>query len=213
MAERSTTEKILDKILPIRSTDDIVHRGMWSRSIIHETALDKLPTIQRVASRILTDILGAHLIVKETRQPVPSLISNEIEAKPRNPEYLYPKFMVLSKVHWLLRTIIRAIIGEVLTPGTEINSRFKKKCTNCEKEYDNPEIEECEICEGKDFDTPDVDEFKKFRQLIGKDRDKQSLVGEGRTFKEFLYSTLWYLISLDDVYWEIVLGDRSHQNV
>jgi len=32
---------------------------------------------------------------------------------------------------------------------------------------------------------------------------KKSLVGEGRTFKEFLHSTLWYLLALDDFYWEL----------
>jgi len=204
MDERSTSEKLLDRIFPIRTTDDIVHRGLWTGSTVHESALARLPFIPRIASKILTHrIIGGRLITKETRQPIPDFVSGELEAKARNPAYLYPKFMVLSKVHWLLRTIFRASIGEVLTPGCTIEPRFKKKCTNCEKEYDSPEIEECEICEGKEFDTPNIDQYKTFRQLIGEDRDAQSLVGEGRTFKEFLHSTLWYLLALDDFYWEL----------
>lgn len=195
-------EKLLNRILPILSTDDIVSRGMWGGQIVHQSALEKMPTLPRLASRILTQLVGAHLITKESRQPVPAFLAQE-EARPRTPEYLYPLFMQLSKVHWLLRTIIRASIGEVLTPGYEIEYRFKKKCKKCNKEYDNAEIEECDICEGKDFDTPDVDQFKTFRTLIGRELTEKSMLGEGRTFNEFLYSTLWYILSLDDFYWEI----------
>jgi len=204
-------KKLLDRILPIRNTDDIYSRGMWGGQIVHEDALTRLPTIPRIASILLTDILGARLITKGSRQPVPEFTVRERDATIRHPEYLYPKFMSLSKVHWLLRTIIRASIGEVLTPGWEIESRFRKKCRKCDKEYDNAEVEACEICEGKDFETPDIDQYKTLRKLIGEERAVDSLLCEGRTFKEFLYSTLWYIISLDDFYWEI--GHTDEFNV
>jgi len=204
MGARKNSEKLLDRIWPLRSTEDIVTRGMWDGPIVHEKALDRLPWHTRWFSKLLTDRLDAHLIVKDSRQPVPSFISGKTGAEIRHPDYLYPRFMLLSKTHWLLRTIFRAIIGEVLTPRWEIEPRFKKKCSNCGKEYDNPDIEKCEICEKTSFDTPDIDQYRLFKQLMGEDRDnKQSLVGEGRTFKEFLHSTLWYLQALDDFYWEI----------
>lgn len=199
---REGGEKLLDRILPIRSIDDLVTRGMWSGQIVHQSALDRLPTIPRIASIVLTQIIGGHLITKESRQPVPAFLAQE-EAKPRTPEYLYPLFVQLSKVHWLLRTIIRASIGEVLTPGYEIEARYKNKCKKCDKEYDNAEIKECDICKGTDFDTPDIDQYKQFRGLIGLDLTSKSMMGEGRTFNEFLYSTLWYILALDDFYWEI----------
>jgi len=199
----SSSDKLLDRIIPIKTTGDIVSRGMWHGQTVHASAISRLPTIPRIASRILTDILGGHLIIKESRQPVPSFTTGERDATIRNPAYLYPKFMLLSKVHWLLRTILRASIGEVLTPGWEKEPRFRKKCAECGKEYNHPEVEECEVCEGKEFDMPDVEQYKLFRELIGENRDSQSMLGEGRNFKEFLHSTLWYLISLDDFYWEI----------
>jgi len=205
MGERTeNSEKFLDKILPIKTAEDLITRGIWKGPVIHERALQKLPRVARWSSSILTRLLGGHLIIKDTRQPVPAFISKETGAQIRQPEYIYPTFMLLSKTHWLLRTIFRAIIGEVLTPGYDIYERFKKKCTNCGKEYENPDTEKCEICEKTDFETPDVNQYKLFKQLIGEDRDnKKSLVGEGRTFKDFLYSTLWYLLALDDFYWEL----------
>jgi len=193
-------------MFPIQNTEDIVTRGMWDGKVVHEKALDGLPWYTRWGSRLLTDILGAHLIVKDTRAPIPSFISTwgESGAKVRQPDYVYPKFMLLSKTHWLLRTIFRAVTGEVLTPGVSREPRFKKKCSNCGNEYQNPDVEKCEICGGTDFDKPDVDQYKLFRQLMGEDRENHhSLVGEGRTFREFLFSTLWYLLALDDFYWEI----------
>lgn len=199
-----TNELLKDRAMgPITSTDDIVTRGMWLGPVIPESAVDRLPALQRWASKALTGILEGHLIIEKGRQPVPDFI-NEKGAKLRHPDYLYPKFMVLSKTHWLLRTVIRSIIGEVLTPGWTIEPRFRKRCSNCGREYASPDIEKCEICDGAVFVKPDVDQYKLIKQFMGEDRENpQSLVGEGRTFKEFLFSTLWYGIALDDWYWEI----------
>lgn len=205
MADEKKANDILKEraMGPIVSTDDIVTRGMWLGQVIPESAVDRLPTLQRWASKALTGLLEGHLIIEKGRQPVPAFIEDK-GAKLRNPDYLYPKFVVLSKTHWLLRTIIRALIGEVLTPGCTIEPRFRKRCTNCMTEYDSPDIEKCEVCDGTTFDTPNVDQYKLFKQLKGEDRkNPTSLVGEGRTFKEFLFSTLWYGIALDDWYWEI----------
>ena len=201
MGDKKKNTKLIDRVWPIQSTDDIVSRGMWGGPIIHESALSRLPMLKRLASQILTDIVGGSLIVKESRAPMYG--EGGEKAVERTPEYLYPKFLDLSKVHWLLRTIFRARIGEALAPKWDIESRFKLKCDKCGKEYQNPDIKKCEVCGKKKFSKPDADQYDDFRRLIGMERGERSRLGEGRTFKDFLYSTLWYLMSLDDFYWEI----------
>jgi hypothetical protein len=197
----ANSEKILDRVWPITSVDDIVGRGMWEGQIVHESALQRMPVLKRVASRLLTDLVGGSLIVKDSRAPV--FAEGGETAVERTPEYLYPKFMQMSKIHWLLRTIMRARVGEVLTPGWDIQPRFKLKCRKCKKEFQNPDIKECDVCGSKRFDKPDIDQYDNVRRLLGLERGKRSLMGEGRTFNNFIYSTLWYKIALDDFYWEL----------
>jgi len=201
MGDKNKKTTLLDREWPIQSTEDIVNRGMWSGPTVQQSALARLPALKRLASQILTDIIGGSLIIKESRAPV--FGEGGEEAVERNPEYLYPKFMELSKIHWLLRTVFRARIGEALAPKWDIEPRFKLKCSNCGKEYQNPDIKKCEVCGKKKFDKPDSDQYDDFRRLIGMERGERSRLGEGRTFKDFLYSTLWYLMALDDFYWEI----------
>jgi len=192
---------LLDRAWPITSTADIVHRGMWHGPIVQMSALERLPPLKRLASQLLTDILGGELIVKDSRAPV--FGDGKVEVAERTPEYLYPKLIQLSKVHWLLNTIFRVRIGEVLTPGWEIVPRFKLKCVECGKEFDNPETKECDVCGSKEFDKPDSEQYDDFRRLIGEERTTTSYVGEDRTFRDFLYSTLWYKLALEEFYWEI----------
>jgi len=196
---RETSEKLLDKAWPIQSTNDIVDRGMWSGPTVYENALERLPVLKRVASRILTELVGGSLIVKSSRAPMYS--DSGQEAVERTPDYLYPKFIRLSKIHWLLRTIIGARIREVMAPKWDIEPRFRKKCKKCKKEFQNPDIKECDICGSKRFDKPDKAQYDNFRILIGLELGRRLVIGEGKTFKDFLFSTLWYKISLADFYW------------
>ena len=161
---------------PIDSTENLIDRGIWHGRIIPENAIDRLPFIPRIASKILTNIVEAHLIEKGSRQPVTSFQSTQSGARVREPEYLYPQFILLYKTHWLLRTIARAIIGEVMAPGWDIEPRFRKKCDTCGAEYDNVETDECDICEGTSFSTPDIDQYKKFKGIIGLDTLKRNNV-------------------------------------
>ena len=209
--QKTPSEYMLDQIVPLTSTEALITRGMYTGQVVHEDALSQLPFIPRVASRLLTDIFKANLIIEKSRQPVPDFVTGKRGVDIREPQYIYPKFMLLMKTHWLLRTIARALVGEVLAPGHDIDSRFRKKCSKCGKEFESSEVEECDFCHGKSFDDPDIEQYKKFRVLIGKEPGKpQTLVGEGRTFKEFLYSSLMYGIGLDDLYWEI--GSKKEFN-
>ena len=189
---------------PLDSTEKLIDMGLWHGQIVHESALNRLPFIPRIASKILTNIFDARLIEKGSRQQVTSFRSSQIGARQRTPEYLYPIFMTLYKTHWLLRTIARAIIGEVMAPGWDVEPRFRKKCDQCGAEYDNAETDKCDICEGKAFSTPDIDQYKKLKTIVGLDPlNRSNTFGESRTFKNFLYSTLAYGVSLDDWYWEM----------
>jgi len=184
---------ILDKAFPIRDTNDILYRGMWGGPVVSDKFVDRLPFRQRLATKILMRI-GARWVEK-SRQPVPAFTFDR-GVKPRLPPYRYDELIQLSKTHWLLRQIFRAIIGEVINPRWTIQPKFKRKCATCGKEYNSPEVEQCEICEGTQFTKPDYKQYIEAERLLREP-------GQDRTFVEFIRSTLWYLLALDDAYWEI----------
>lgn len=188
-----STEKLIDMKDPILSTNDILYRGTWSGPVISEDMLERAPWHVKWGSRLLMKALGAQFIEK-TRQPVPAFLWRK-GTEVRVPDYKYSDLMKLSKNHWLLRQIFRAIIGEVLNPRWEIKPRFKRKCRNCGREF-SKKVEECDICGKKRFDKPSVDQFKIIQGLLKRP-------SQDRTFVEFFRSTLWYLLALDDAYWEI----------
>lgn len=203
MEDKSGVEQLRRKLHgPITSVNDIIYRGMSPAPVITDYANDRLSFWQRLINKAYTRWLGAQLIedtsVAKSRQPVTAFTLNP-GANPRIPMFDYGELVQIAQNHWLLRTIFRAIIGEVINAGWDIKPRFKYKCRNCGREYDTPEKPDaCEICGGKRFDTPDIEQYKEFARLL-----KDPAPGQDRTFTEFIRSTLWYALALDDFYWEI----------
>ena len=131
------------------------------------------------------------------RQQIPAY-TQAPGARARFPEVTYDELMTLSKNHWLLRQIFRAIISEVIGPRWIIVPRFKNKCKKCGKETDSPEVDACDICGGTDFAKPDVKQYMIFDELMKHPNTND------RDFSEFIRSSLWYDLALDDWYWEII---------
>lgn len=162
---------------------------------IDKSLIDTQPFVRRWGIKAL-NMLYNDTIINKTRGQIPGYVVNT-GYKERLPDIDYNELYKLSKTHWVLRQIFRAIIGEVLNAERIITPRFKKKCAKCGKEYKNGSIEVCEVCGGKKFKQPDIKQYTKFTELLKNP-------SEGRNIIEFLRSTLWYDLALDDFYWEIV---------
>lgn len=99
--------------------------------------IQALPLSQRIPLRPKQYLYGKNNLAREllkTRGEVRQYVFNAGQ-KLRIPDYNYPMLYDLSKRNWLLRQIFRAIIGEVMNAGWEIQPKFKKKCRKCGTEY------------------------------------------------------------------------------
>jgi hypothetical protein len=158
-----------------------------------------LPIQRRIPLQVKQLIYGRQTVYRDllkTRGEVRQFVFNRGQ-KLRMPDYNYAMLYDLSNKNWLLRQIFRAISGEVLNAGWNIEPRFKKKCKKCGEEYQSSEQEECDICGGKGFTKPEWTQYVKLKKLIEEPF-------EGKTYQDFARSTLWYDLALDDVFWEIV---------
>jgi len=135
--------------------------------------------------------------VEKTRQQIPEFALDP-SAKVRLPTYKEGELLELSKNHWLLRTIIRTRTDEIINPNWEIKARYRKKCTSCGKEYQDIDVEECDNpgCGSKEFDEPDIEQYKKLQAFIKNP-------SPDRTMEKFIRSTFHYGFSLDKYMWEI----------
>uniref|UniRef100_A0A6M3XTN2 Putative portal protein n=1 Tax=viral metagenome TaxID=1070528 RepID=A0A6M3XTN2_9ZZZZ len=193
-------EELQNKIIPIPAEGRLLYRGVV-RKIVSENVNTTLPWYKQLVNKLYTDFIDANYVSK-SRQPTATYVF-ERGSKIREPELNYTEILQLSQVHWLLRTIFRAIIGEVINPGYGVAPRFKKRCVKCGKEFKITEVDECDICGGRRFDKPAINQYTDFSNLI-------KSPSKNRTFKEFLRSTLWYGLALDNFYWEI--GHRLEYN-
>lgn len=171
----------------------------YNRVVKVDDYIAALPIQQRIPLRAKQFIYGKNNLAREllkTRGEIRQYVFGTGQ-KLRIPEYNYAMLYDLSNRSWILRQIFRAIIGEVMNAGWDIQPKFKKKCKKCGQEYQSSEVEKCDICGGKAFDKPEWEQYVKLKKLIEEPF-------EGKTFKEFARSTLWYDLGLDDAFWEIV---------
>jgi len=171
-----------------------IRKGVWSGKIVPKDALNTLPWYKRIGAKLLTKILGNTLIEKTT--PVKPRYIFQTGPQIRKPQYDYVSLFELSRTSWVLRQIFRAIIGEVINPRWTIKPRFYKKCKVCGREYQEPDREVCE-CGSKELVPPDHEQYLRFVQLLKKPNRDYNM-------DDFIRSTLWYDLALDDFYWGIV---------
>jgi hypothetical protein len=191
--EDKAVKLLLDRNLPIIASNDIMTRGIL-KSVIPEHTNNQLPWHKRWLNNFYTRYLGAQFVEK-TREPIPAFtMDSGVRQRPLPANY--HELVMLWKTHWLLKQISRAITGEVINPGVSIAPRFKMRCPDCGREFDNPAVESCDVCDGTNLEKPDPAQFTELQRLL-KEPSK------GRPFKEFVRSTLEYFLSVDDAYWEI----------
>jgi len=135
--------------------------------------------------------------VEKGRQTIPDYV-NEPDPQVRIPQFKEEELLEISKNHWLIRTILRARTEEIINAGWAIESRYRKKCKSCGKEYQNIDVDECNNpgCDSKDFDEPNTDEYKKLQAFLKEP-------APNKTMDKFISSTLHYGISLSKYFWEI----------
>jgi len=135
--------------------------------------------------------------LKKTRQQIPDF-SDKVEPIVRMRTYKADELLTMSKNHWLLRTILRIRIEEIMNAGGEVTPRFEKRCKNCGKEYQTKDVEECDVsdCKSKDFDYPDIDQYKRLTELVKEP-------SPDKDWDTFVRSTLHYGLALDEFHWEI----------
>ena len=107
-------EELQNNIISLPVESRLIYRGVV-KNIVSETVNTTLPWYKKMINELYTNFVDANYVSK-SRQPLSTYIF-ERGSKIREPQLNYTQLLQLSQVHWLLRTIFRAIIGEVLNPG------------------------------------------------------------------------------------------------
>ena len=149
----------------------------------------QLPFRQRFLHRILPQEWKDK--IKKGLAPISEYLF-ERKAVVREPKYNYVTIYNELVKSWVFRQVSRAITQEVMNSGVELKKKFVMKCDNCLMEYET-EVENCRICEGTSFTTPDIDQRKKAQNLMDNPNSEYS-------FEDLLRSALQWHIMLDDVY-------------
>lgn len=152
-------------------------------------------------------LLGRMVGVKiEKTTPVQPSFVFEPEPQVRYPVYDYINLFEVSTTSWPLRRAFRAIIQECIRNRWTMKPAFKWKCDKCGKTYDHTPKEsqlkegEKPKCEtigcGGDLRPPSEVQARTLEQLMKKpNRDYH--------FDDFVKSSIFYDLSLDDWYWGI----------
>jgi len=169
-----------------------------SLGLFQEEEVD--PTPKDFRERFLLSLakrLGKSKMIKKTRTVNPKYIYQS-GAKVRHPEYDYSTFITTAKNSWILRKVFETIIRTATRNWGEIAPRFKVKCKGCGWEF-NEETEKCPYCGGTEFSTPDPKQLLKFKKILKEP-------SPGRSFYEFVRSTLFYELAVDDFYWSLTFN-------
>lgn len=142
--------------------------------------------------------LGKTNLIQKTATVNPKYIYTT-SPRVRVPEYDYPVFIVTALYSWILRKVFETIIRTSTRNWGEVAPRFRFKCKKCESEFQE-ETKECPFCKGTDFTQPDTSQVIKLKRLI-------KLPSEGRTFWEFVRTSLFYELCVDDFYWSVIYGE------
>ena len=94
----------------------------------------------------------------------------------------------------ILRSTINTLCQEIFRRGHYWQKKFHKKCSECGEEYKHDTVEECRICDGVEFQTPDSDEIIYPRWLLGQ---KNSM---DQSFMEVMREIEWDLDIVDDAF-------------
>lgn len=140
-------------------------------------------------------LLGSTL--KKTETVLPSYVF-EPEPVIRRPEYDYISLFEVATTSWVLRRAFRAIIQECTRNRWRIEPRFKWKCTDkaCGKEFQKtPKDKKCDACGGK-LKPPSEEQARRFEALVKKPNPDYN-------FDDFVRSSMFYDLALDDWYWYI----------
>jgi uncharacterized OB-fold protein len=65
----------------------------------------------------------------------------------------------------LLKTIVRALVGETFRNGLTIVRKFVCKCTVCGTEYQT-QVERCQVCGSDSLRPPDIGEYNKIKEWL-----------------------------------------------
>jgi len=152
----------------------------------------KLSRRQRLV-KTLGSLVG--IKVEKTRAVMPTYVF-ETEPVVRRPAFDYISLFEVATTSWPLRRAFRAIVQECMRNRWDIKPRFKWKCKNeeCSKEFDTtPKDEKCDSCNG-DLRKPDPKQEQMFRELLRAPNDEYN-------FDDFVRSSIFYDLSLDDWYW------------
>src|SRR3989304_170478 len=135
-------------------------------------------------------------LIRKTKTGIPRYVFDSgIQIK--RPDYDYFSLVELAKTSWPVRRTFNAIIKESIKNWGHIESRFKFKCKKCEREY-KTEVDKCECGAGKDkLREPKEEERKRLVALVKEP-------SRGRTFLEFVRTSVFYELACDDFYWSVI---------
>jgi len=166
-----------------------------SKSLKIENIEVKMSRREKAAAWLSKNVFGVK--VEKTMQRQPSFVF-EPEPTIRRPFYDYVNLYEVACNSWPLRRAFRAIIQESVRNWVSIVPKFKWKCTKCGKEYQStPDNKKCTVenCKG-DLIEPSEEQRQKFQALIDKPNRDYG-------FKDFMKSSIFYDLALDDFYWII----------
>ncbi len=153
--------------------------------------------------------LGKRLGVKILKT-TPKSVSYIFQPEPivRKPLFDYVNLFEVACTSWILRRAFGAIIRESTRNGIKRIAKFKHKCTVCGAEYQQKindgkctvVDEKGKVCGGK-LRQPSQKEYNKFEELIKHPNPDYS-------FDDFINSTFFYSLSLDDFYWGVAYKDE-----
>lgn len=154
----------------------------------------KIKTRTKVANWF-AGLIGAQ--IRKTKSVVPDYVFDP-EPKVRHPTFDYVSLFEVATTSWLLRRCFRAIIQECMRNRWGYKARFKWKCTNekCGKEFNStPKDKKCDAC-GSDIRNPYEAQARILEKIMKRpNRDYK--------FDDFVRSSIFYDLSLDDWYWYI----------
>ena len=135
--------------------------------------------------------------LKKTRQQIPDLAGTR-EPIATIPRFNQAELLNISKNHWLIRTIVRIRVEDIISAGGDIEPRYRKKCKKCGKEYQTSDVDKCDVagCDGKEFVEPAIEQYRDFTALVRTPSPQKD-------WDTFVRSTLHYGLALDEFHWEI----------
>lgn len=95
----------------------------------------------------------------------------------RMPKWDYNKLYTEAEQNWFIQMVVQWIVRLSKRPGWVIKRRFLQKCRKCGKEF-TEEVDECDICGGKRFEKPNIQEYRRITELLNHPNSNKESFGD-----------------------------------